>query len=192
MTAILLPHSMKLDAPALVIGPSFGLIAHFLLQRNEPSSLFEFALIPTAIGMLESTLLSFSLSQTLLSISLSLCALALSTVYYRILSPRHPLHHIPGPFIARSTQLWLFQRLYNGRPRVDQHDLHQKFGPVVRIGPNEVSIADTASIGIIYGAKQPWLKGKSYSFTASGGASTAEVALSAIRDRKCKPSFPDH
>jgi hypothetical protein len=56
----------------------------------------------------------------------------------------------------------------------------------VRIGPNEVSIADTAALNTIYGAKQPWFKGKSYSFTASGGASTAEVALSAIRDRKYK------
>jgi hypothetical protein len=177
---------MKLNAPELVVGPSLGLIAHFLLQRNEPSTLFEFALIPTAIGLLESTLFSFSPSQTVLSLSLFLFALALSALYYRILSLRHPLHHIPGPVIARSTQLWLLQRLYIGRPRVDQRDLHERFGPVLRIGPNEVSIADTAALNTIYGAKQPWFKGKSYSFTASGGASTAEVALSAIRDRKYK------
>lgn len=123
---------MKLDASELILGPSLGVIAHILLQRNESTSLLEFAYIPASIGLMESTLFSFSLPQIILSISAFLVALAVSILYYRILSPRHPLHHIPGPFLARSSQLWLFYRLFNGRPRVDQRELHSKFGPVVR------------------------------------------------------------
>lgn len=174
---------MKLDFPELYSGTSLGLLAHVFLKRSEASSILGFVSIPATIGILEYILFSYSAKQVSLSLVAFLAVLGLSVLYYRILSPSHPLHHIPGPLAARASQIWLFSRLYNGHPREDQRRLHEKYGPVVRIGPNEVSIADAASLNAIYGGK-PWLKGKSYSFTASGGASTQEVALSAIRDRE--------
>lgn len=174
---------MKTEFAELCSGTSLGLMAHVVLRRSEATSILGFSSIPAAIGVIEYILFSWSLKQVLLSLVAFLVVLGLSVLYYRILSPNHPLHHIPGPLAARASQIWLFSRLYNGHPREDQRTLHNKYGPVVRIGPNEVSIADAASLNAIYGGK-PWLKGKSYSFTASGGASTQEVALSAIRDRE--------
>jgi hypothetical protein len=126
---------------------------------------------------------SFGFGQILLLLLACLSALSVSILVYRILLPIHPLHHIPGPLLAKSTQLSQFYSLYRGRPRIDQFELHKKYGPIVRIAPNEVSIADTAALAPIFGARS-WTKGKAYSFTASGGAATSETALSAIRDHE--------
>ncbi|KAF2092489.1 cytochrome P450 [Rhizodiscina lignyota] len=164
----------------LFTGSSLGLLAHFIFKRYEPSVL-QFVFTAALVGIAESVF--FTIAQVAISTVAFLIVLSSSILYYRVLSTNHPLHHIPGPLAARASQLWLFWSLYRGHPRQIQKDMHERYGPVVRIGPNEVSIADAASLNVIYGGK-PWLKGKSYSFTASGGAATHEVALSAIRDPK--------
>jgi hypothetical protein len=168
---------------SLLSGSAIGLLMHPLLKRHEASSILGFSYIPFTLAAIEYTIFALSTYHVLVSQLAFLVVLASSILYYRVVSPGHPLHHVPGPLLARSTQIWLFWRLYRGHPRQDQLQLHEKYGPVVRIGPNEVSICDAGSLNVIYGGK-PWLKGKSYSFTASGGAATQEVALSAIRDRK--------
>ncbi|KAF1816634.1 cytochrome P450 [Eremomyces bilateralis CBS 781.70] len=172
----LLSHTEMLSGIAL------GLLTHVLFKRFEPA-LAEFSLIPIILGFIGSVIWSLSIPQTLSLVISFLSALSSSVLFYRLIAPWHPLHHVPGPFLAKCSQVWLFSRLYKGRPRVDQRVLHEKYGPIVRIGPNEVSLADAASLSVIYGGK-PWVKGKSYSFTASGGAATSETALSSIRDHE--------
>lgn len=174
-------NTMENYSKELFAGSSLGLIGHFVLKHHEPTSVLQFASIPATITLVEA-LLQLSVWQITASLVAFFVVLSSSILYYRMLSPRHPLHHIPGPLAARASQLWLFWVVYKGQTRREQKKLHDRYGPVVRVGPNEVSIADAASWNVIYGGK-PWLKGKSYSFTASGGAATQEVALSAIRDR---------
>ncbi|CAG7959279.1 unnamed protein product [Penicillium salamii] len=72
-----------------------------------------------------------------------------------------PLRFIPGPFWARFSNLWYFNRLRKGRFEHENIALHQKYGPIVRLGPKHYSISDATSVKKIYGpgskfAKSAW------------------------------------
>jgi hypothetical protein len=72
-----------------------------------------------------------------------------------------PLKDIPGPFWARYTSLWYFKRVHQGSFEQDNISLHQRYGPVVRVAPNQYSISDAAAIKTVYGtgsrfAKSAW------------------------------------
>jgi hypothetical protein len=51
-----------------------------------------------------------------------------------------PLSDIPGPFFASITRLWQIVTLVQGDSINVFYDLHQKYGPFVRVAPNEVSV----------------------------------------------------
>lgn len=62
-----------------------------------------------------------------------------------------PLRRIPGPFLASITKLWVVQKQRSfKRPLVDI-DLHKKYGPIVRIAPNEVLISSPQVFRTVYG-----------------------------------------
>ncbi|KAI1333735.1 cytochrome P450 [Xylariaceae sp. FL0016] len=61
-----------------------------------------------------------------------------------------PLRNIPGPFAARFTNLWYFRRMLRGQFQHDNISLHQKYGPIVRYGPNRYSFNDPSAAGTIY------------------------------------------
>uniref|UniRef100_A0A8H7TMJ1 Cytochrome P450 n=1 Tax=Bionectria ochroleuca TaxID=29856 RepID=A0A8H7TMJ1_BIOOC len=74
----------------------------------------------------------------------------------------HGLHNIPGPWIAGFSDLW---RLFLVRRRHAQEEhiaLHQKYGPIVRLGPRVVSIADPDAIKTIYSPSAGWSKSQFY------------------------------
>ncbi|KAF9880386.1 cytochrome p450 oxidoreductase [Colletotrichum karsti] len=52
-----------------------------------------------------------------------------------------PLRRYPGPFVASTTRLWKVITTASGRSHLKHITLHRKYGPVVRIAPNEVSVA---------------------------------------------------
>lgn len=62
-----------------------------------------------------------------------------------------PLRHIPGPTAARFTELWRTRRYALGWWHQDILDLHEKYGPVVRIAPNEISFVDKDALIQVYG-----------------------------------------
>ncbi|OAA68007.1 serine/threonine-protein kinase [Niveomyces insectorum RCEF 264] len=63
---------------------------------------------------------------------------------------RSPLRYIPGPFLAQLTPAALrWHELRGGRTRY-VHALHRRYGPAVRLGPNEVSYASAAAVKAIY------------------------------------------
>lgn len=84
----------------------------------------------------------------------------ISTILYKI--NLNPLAHIPGPLIARLTPLWLYSLSYRGIEASTVDDLHKRFGPVVQIAPNEVDIADGASLHLIYVKNGGLLKSSCY------------------------------
>ncbi|KAH8108260.1 high nitrogen upregulated cytochrome P450 monooxygenase 2 [Phellopilus nigrolimitatus] len=71
-------------------------------------------------------------------------ALATSIVVYR-LSPWHPLARYPGPLFAKVSKFWDCNHVYHKQ-------LHDRYGPYVRTGPNELSVADASAIPDILGA----------------------------------------
>ncbi|KAB5585128.1 cytochrome P450 [Coniochaeta sp. 2T2.1] len=69
---------------------------------------------------------------------------------------------VPGPFIARLTKKWiLFVDLSGYRART-VHELHKKYGPVVRLAPNELSFASLPAIKPVYGAGTTCVKSSAY------------------------------
>ncbi|TPX12372.1 uncharacterized protein E0L32_007019 [Thyridium curvatum] len=62
----------------------------------------------------------------------------------------HPLRSIPGPPLARISRLWSRIGNFHGRKSERIHEAHVKYGPVVRVGPNEISFADPAAVQDIY------------------------------------------
>ncbi|KAK0614628.1 cytochrome P450 [Immersiella caudata] len=86
---------------------------------------------------------------------------------YRIFS--HPLSRIPGPLLAKCSSIWLHYQVYVGNECTAIRQLHEKYGPVVRIAPNEVDIADGDAIAPVYGARTDLVKSPCYSkFTLDG------------------------
>lgn len=65
------------------------------------------------------------------------------------------LLRFPGPAPARFTRLWLAKKSRYGVRSVSVHEEHLKHGKFVRIGPNEVSIADPAALPIVYAHGSP-------------------------------------
>lgn len=68
------------------------------------------------------------------------------------------IRDIPGPLAARFTNLWLLLQARRGRRYQSVDDAHKKYGKLVRIQPNHVSIADASAIPIVYGHGNGFLK----------------------------------
>lgn len=60
------------------------------------------------------------------------------------------LKNIPGPFLASFTDIWRAYAHNVGSLSTTLLQLHDKYGPLVRIGPNSVSISDPAAVRVIY------------------------------------------
>ncbi|KAI0512526.1 cytochrome P450 [Xylaria bambusicola] len=93
-------------------------------------------------------------------ISALLTAFVSYVAYQCLLSP---LASFPGPFPAKINKLWRAYATYRGRWHSDIVRLHQRYGPVVRIGPNELSIGDPEAFLQIYRISGPFSKSASYS-----------------------------
>lgn len=105
-----------------------------------------------------------------------------------------PLRRYPGPFLAGEstsillkanlaaegassiltshiligwTNLWRMLHVRQGKYHVVIHELHKKYGPVVRIGPNVLDLDIPELIKTVYNIKSEYLK-VSVSLTASG------------------------
>jgi len=68
------------------------------------------------------------------------------------------LKDIPGPFAAKFTNLWLLLQARQGKRYLSVDQAHKKYGKLVRIQPNHVSIADDSAINTIYGHGNGFLK----------------------------------
>ncbi|KAF1839795.1 cytochrome P450 [Decorospora gaudefroyi] len=75
---------------------------------------------------------------------------------------RYGLHRIPGPLLASFTDLWRLVQVWKGRPELTQIELHEQNGPIVRLGPNCISIADPDAIKTIYAHKRGYVKSDFY------------------------------
>ena len=76
---------------------------------------------------------------------------------------RRGLRNLPGPFFARFSGLYRLSMVTKGDAPLQYRNVHERYGPVVRVGPNHVSIADPALIPVIYGINNNYLKTKFYS-----------------------------
>ncbi|CAI0654944.1 unnamed protein product [Colletotrichum noveboracense] len=92
-----------------------------------------------------------------LSISASLIVAWLVKNHYN-----NGLNKYPGPFLASLTDWWRFFDVKGQRPEVTHQKLHEKYGDVVRLGPNTLSFADPAALKTIYGLNKGFVKSDFY------------------------------
>ncbi|OJJ65691.1 hypothetical protein ASPBRDRAFT_139582 [Aspergillus brasiliensis CBS 101740] len=78
-----------------------------------------------------------------------------------IWSSRH-LWSIPGPLAARISNLWLLLACRAGKRYQYVDEAHKRYGSIIRIQPNHVSIADEDAIQAIYGHGNGMLKSAWY------------------------------
>ena len=83
---------------------------------------------------------------------LPLAVIAVATSYTLYQRFFHPFASIPGPFWASLTRLWMTKHSWDGDMNTVMMALHAKHGPLVRVAPWEVSVADPNAIKKIYGA----------------------------------------
>ncbi|KAL6304641.1 cytochrome P450 [Sparassis latifolia] len=145
-----------------------GLTSHIIFKNYEPNDLYSLvamlAVVPALpvvwLGQLSTP---FAL---LLSYGVYYGTLLGSIVTYR-LSPFHPLSNYSGPLLSKISKLWLVYVTSKGKQYLYVQQLHQKYGPIVRIGPNELSIIDTDLIPYILGSegmpKGPLWEGREFS-----------------------------
>lgn len=73
-----------------------------------------------------------------------------------------PLRQYPGPWLARYTRLWKTISTASEHTHWDHVELHRKYGPVVRIAPNEVSLSSPEAARTLLSAGKRFYKTKFY------------------------------
>lgn len=106
----------------------------------------------------------------------------------------HPLARFPGPPLASITGLWRLYHIAIGDWSEIILNLHQKYGRVVRLAPNELSVVDESAMKALYGHNTAAIKSKWYSAFQSPKAAPNQLATqdpivhAAIR-RRFAPAF---
>ncbi|TFY71507.1 hypothetical protein EVG20_g1504 [Dentipellis fragilis] len=140
-----------------------GVISCAVLNRFQIRGDHALAILVASIFL--SSCLAFAQLHVPLSVSFIwsltyLVALSASTIFYRI-SPWHPLASYPGPFTWRLSTVIIAYVSYTGRRHVILDDLHRRYGRIVRIGPNMLSV-NSASATAFYDVSHRMTKSDVY------------------------------
>ncbi|KAG7093197.1 hypothetical protein E1B28_006887 [Marasmius oreades] len=87
--------------------------------------------------------------------------LSASIVLYR-LSPFHPLADVPGPALAKVSKLYGVWIWLKGQRHIRYKEMHEEYGPIIRIAPNEISVIDLDAMKAVLGPGG-CIKGQAYS-----------------------------
>lgn len=85
------------------------------------------------------------------------CYFAISLIWDAFFSPTRA---IPGPRASRISRLWFYRKVEQGSFHHENIDLHERYGPVVRLAPGFFSIS--APDKTIYGIGSKFPKGDWY------------------------------
>ncbi|KAJ8090639.1 hypothetical protein PM082_018196 [Marasmius tenuissimus] len=147
-----------------------ALANHYVFHRHEPTKvtlyrtvalLFAEPLLIYAFNYLFITHDPFSIRLLTLSYLTFFAVLLISIVLYR-LSPFHPLANVPGPALAKVSKFYGVYVWIKGQRHIHYKQLHEEYGPIVRIAPNEISVTDLDAMKAVLGPGG-CIKGQSYS-----------------------------
>ncbi|KAJ7614590.1 high nitrogen upregulated cytochrome P450 monooxygenase 2 [Mycena polygramma] len=150
---------LKMNIPfqdAILSAAACGLTLHLLFNKLEARFLKQLLRLMLVLPLAPAVLLlphyASPIAAWCVAYGISYATLTTSVLFYR-LSPFHPLSKYPGPIFARLSKIWAIYETYTGKTHVTFLNLHRKYGPVVRTGPNEVSICDVSAIQSALGAE---------------------------------------
>jgi len=148
---------------SLVVYVGAALVTHAMVKRTKPSSitvvLILLVIVPTILSFLVTPFIGVSRGITLTLLTFY-ASLSTSIVLHR-LSPFHPLSQYPGPIPCKISKIWMMLKAGTGKQHLYIQSLHQRYGDIVRIGPNEVSISDPSAITPLMGTTG-WSKGPNW------------------------------
>jgi cytochrome P450 len=101
-----------------------------------------------------------------------------------------PLRNVPGPLFAKASGLYsLFIDMAGCRAKTIE-SLHKAYGPVVQLGPNEVSFNVIEAVDIIYGPQSECIKSPWYdSVTRAGVFKLRNIAEHRHRRKQISRAF---
>jgi hypothetical protein len=99
-----------------------------------------------------------------------------------------PLSKFPGPKITAVTQLWIMYHEFKGDRTIQIDKLHSRYGPVVRISPDEVSFNNHEGLREIYGIKSTFSKTSFYDLFVY--YNTRNTFTSLDKPNVCSAHFP--
>ncbi|KAJ3983722.1 high nitrogen upregulated cytochrome P450 monooxygenase 2 [Lentinula detonsa] len=145
------------DIPSEVLAVILGLINHLFFRKYEPfGRTVPYALVcvlvePILLCLVQAYVSPVQWTRYLFTYGAFYASLLSSIVLYR-LSPFHPLAKVPGPMMHKVSKLWSVWICWQGRQHTEFKAMHDKYGPVVRTGPNEISVVDPSAVNDVLGA----------------------------------------
>ncbi|KAI5456956.1 cytochrome P450 [Mariannaea sp. PMI_226] len=124
--------------------------------------------------------LAHALLRLLTTTTISVVILLVTIATYRLFF--HPLASIPGPRLAAVSSFWHAYHVRHGRMAYLGKTLHRRYGPIVRVGPNEVWFNTKEAFQSIYSMGSGFEKSDFYLATA-----LSKPQL----DWQLEPHFPD-
>jgi hypothetical protein len=118
--------------------------------------------------------------------SVVICLLVVAVARLLWVRVRH-LRSVPGPLLAKFTPLYRIWTAATGKQFIIHQKLHEAYGPIVRIGPNHVSVSDAASITDIYGIASKFYKVSCHSITLEDRFPTNVNHIDVNKERFLQP-----
>lgn len=108
--------------------------------------------------------------------------LVVLTTIWSYLRAWYRLRHVPGPALASFTYFWiLFTTTLSGKQAANINKINKKYGPLARIGPNDVVTNDPEVVRRMNGARSTYVRSSWY---RSLKMDPYHDSLSSIRDTK--------
>lgn len=103
----------------------------------------------------------------------------------------HPTRKLPGPWFTKCSSIWFFYHTFVGDQATAIHKLHEKYGPIVQVKPEQIDIADGEALWPIYVKNGGFEKSKFYrNFDIDGHASIFSTLTLAERNPRAKAVLP--
>ncbi|KAL8921692.1 MAG: hypothetical protein Q9208_005621 [Pyrenodesmia sp. 3 TL-2023] len=92
-------------------------------------------------------------------------ACAILAVIIQTLTDYSKLQHFRGPWLASFSKLWMMKHVYDGDMHVAVAEACEKYGPLARIGPNDLVTNDADLLRRMSAIRSPYTRSEWYSGT---------------------------
>ncbi|KAH8673451.1 cytochrome P450 CYP548A5 [Xylariales sp. PMI_506] len=125
---------------------------------------------------------SLDLPTILLGLVAAITAYFACLVIYRVYF--HPLAKYPGPFLAKITDAYQLYHAWKGDRHLDFWRMHERYGKIVRFGPNSITFNSNVALKDIYGFKSNVRKAEFYDAFVHPAANTHNTRDRQVHARK--------